>query len=77
MAEEKKGSIKERLQELVNAVNNTSFWKDVEDFEGGLNSTGSRIRKELQRVKQGFQQIRLEVQSIKNARVAERKASKK
>ena len=43
---------------------------DVEKFEDGNKSAGTRIRKNMQNVKNLAQQIRVEVQEQKNAVVA-------
>ena len=40
---------------------------DVEKFEDGNKSAGTRIRKTMQEVKNLAQQIRVEVQEMKNA----------
>ena len=40
---------------------------DVEKFEDGNKSAGTRIRKNMQNVKNLAQQIRVEVQEVKNA----------
>jgi len=44
--------------------------EDVEKFEEGNKSAGTRIRKNMQDVKNLAQQIRVEVQEMKNAVVA-------
>jgi methyl-accepting chemotaxis protein len=41
--------------------------EDVEKFEDGNKSAGTRIRKNMQDVKNLAQQIRVEVQEMKNA----------
>ena len=41
--------------------------EDVEKFEDGNKSAGTRIRKNMQDVKNLAQQIRVEVQEVKNA----------
>ena len=41
--------------------------EDVEKFEDGNKSAGTRIRKNMQDVKSLAQQIRVEVQEMKNA----------
>jgi len=43
---------------------------DVEKFEDGNKSAGTRVRKNMQDVKNLAQQIRVEVQEMKNAVVA-------
>jgi hypothetical protein len=43
---------------------------DVEKFEDGNKSAGTRIRKNMQDVKSLAQQVRVEVQEMKNAVVA-------
>ena len=43
---------------------------DVEKFEDGNKSAGTRIRKNMQDVKNLAQQVRVEVQEMKNAVVA-------
>ena len=40
---------------------------DIEKFEDGNKSAGTRIRKNMQTVKSLAQQIRVEVQEVKNA----------
>jgi len=40
---------------------------DIEKFEDGNKSAGTRIRKNMQTVKNLAQQIRVEVQEVKNA----------
>ena len=40
---------------------------DVEKFEDGNKSAGTRVRKNMQDVKNLAQQVRLEVQEMKNA----------
>ena len=40
---------------------------DVEKFEDGNKSAGTRVRKNMQDVKNLAQQIRVEVQEVKNA----------
>jgi methyl-accepting chemotaxis protein len=40
---------------------------DVEKFEDGNKSAGTRVRKSMQEVKNLAQQIRVEVQEVKNA----------
>ena len=44
--------------------------EDVEKFEDGNKSAGTRIRKTMQDVKNLAQQIRVEVQEMKNSVVA-------
>ena len=44
--------------------------EDVEKFEDGNKSAGTRIRKNMQDVKSLAQQVRVEVQEMKNAVVA-------
>jgi len=44
--------------------------EDVEKFEDGNKSAGTRIRKNMQDVKNLAQKIRVEVQEMKNAVVA-------
>ena len=51
-------------QMLVNLVKGMD---DVEKFEDGNKSAGTRIRKNMQDVKNLAQQIRVEVQEMKNA----------
>ena len=41
--------------------------EDVEKFEDGNKSAGTRIRKNMQNVKNLAQQVRVEVQEMKNA----------
>ena len=48
--------------ELEKAVN------EVEKFEGGNASAGTRIRKSMQSIKSLAQDVRVEVQTIKNNR---------
>ena len=40
---------------------------DLVKFEGGNNSAGTRVRKNMQAIKSMAQEIRLEVQEIKNS----------
>ena len=42
-------------------------FEDVEKFEDGNKSAGTRIRKNMQDVKSLAQQVRVEVQEMKNA----------
>ena len=44
--------------------------EDVEKFEDGNKSAGTRIRKNMQNVKNLAQQVRVEVQEVKNSVVA-------
>ena len=44
--------------------------EDVEKFEDGNKSAGTRIRKNMQDIKNLAQQIRVEVQEMKNSVVA-------
>ena len=44
--------------------------EDVEKFEDGNKSAGTRIRKNMQDVKNLAQQVRVEVQEMKNSVVA-------
>ena len=44
--------------------------EDVEKFEDGNKSAGTRVRKNMQDVKNLAQQIRVEVQEMKNSVVA-------
>ena len=51
----------ENLQETL-----TSIQSDVEKFNGGNKSAGTRIRKAMQTLKGQAQDLRKEVQEIKN-----------
>ena len=44
--------------------------EDVEKFEDGNKSAGTRIRKNMQNVKNLAQQVRVEVQGVKNSVIA-------
>jgi len=51
----------EKIQEVLTAVQN-----DVEKFTNGNKSAGTRIRKAMQEIKGLAQEVRSEVQTIKN-----------
>ena len=51
----------EKIQEVLAAVQN-----DVEKFTNGNKSAGTRIRKAMQEIKGLAQEVRTEVQTIKN-----------
>ncbi len=51
----------EKIQEVLEQTQN-----DVEKFNNGNKSAGTRIRKAMQEIKGLAQEVRLHVQSIKN-----------
>ena len=53
----------EKIQEVLTEVQN-----DVEKFTNGNKSAGTRIRKAMQEVKGQAQDLRKEVQEIKNSK---------
>ncbi len=50
-----------KIQEVLSAVQ-----ADVEKFSNGNKSAGTRIRKAMQEIKTLAQEVRVEVQTIKN-----------
>tara|TARA_R110000824_G_scaffold100600_4_gene239161 strand:- start:677 stop:850 length:174 start_codon:yes stop_codon:yes gene_type:complete len=52
----------EKIQEVLTEVQN-----DVEKFTNGNKSAGTRIRKAMQEIKGLAQEVRSEVQTIKNS----------
>ena len=52
----------EKIQEVLEQTQN-----DVEKFNNGNKSAGTRIRKAMQEIKGLAQEVRLHVQSIKNS----------
>ncbi len=51
----------EKIQEVLNSVQN-----DVDKFRGGNKSAGTRVRKAMQEIKTLAQEVRTQVQLIKN-----------
>ncbi len=51
----------EKIQEVLNSVQN-----DVDKFRNGNKSAGTRVRKAMQEIKTLAQQVRTQVQLIKN-----------
>tara|TARA_Y100000592_G_scaffold99891_1_gene177629 strand:+ start:491 stop:664 length:174 start_codon:yes stop_codon:yes gene_type:complete len=51
----------EKLQDLVNSTQ-----ADIDKFNSGNKSAGTRVRKAMQEVKNIAQDVRIEVQNIKN-----------
>ena len=54
-----------KMHEMMQTLIATAV--DVEKFEDGNKSAGTRIRKNMQNVKNLAQQVRVEVQEMKNA----------
>ena len=51
----------ETLKNLVNSIES-----DVQKFGNGNHAAGTRVRKSLQEIKNAAQQMRIEIQEIKN-----------
>ena len=51
----------EKIQEVLNSVQS-----DVDKFRGGNKSAGTRVRKAMQEIKTLAQEVRTQVQLIKN-----------
>ena len=54
-----------KMNEMMQSLISTAV--DVEKFEQGNKSAGTRIRKAMQEIKTMAQEVRVEVQEIKNA----------
>ena len=56
--------LENKLQEMFNTL--TSISNDVEKFQAGNKTAGTRIRKAMQAIKTTAQEVRVHVQEVKN-----------
>lgn len=60
--------LEKQLQEMYDTL--MSITNDVEKFQDGNKSAGTRIRKAMQTIKTSAQDVRVHVQEVKNSEAA-------